>query len=336
MELSEFKKIIDKHLIEFLDSKFIKLAPNSNKEILDIFNQLKIISSDGKRIRPYIAYLSYKASEGNDDIEIVKLLTFIEVFHLFCLIHDDIMDKADERHGVKTIHKFLAESSYQDYGNSQAILVGDLMLSWSFEILRKNCPSDIEAKSIQEIFQKMVDEVSLGQMLDLNLKKNKTATDKEIIQKMLLKTAGYSFINPFLIGAALAGNSDEEFYTDLGTHLGLAFQIQDDLIDIEGGQSGKTTFNDISEHQPTLISNYVLENGSHKQKELLNNKFGNNLDQEDKKVLKDMFRESGAIEFGQKQVDINIDKARKLIQDKNNPDHKAFLNLINIIQNRKN
>ena len=336
MELSEFKKIIDKNLLEFLDSKINNLTPNSNKEILDIFNHLREISSEGKRIRPYIAYLSYKVSGGTDEKEAIKFFTFIEIFHLFCLIHDDIMDQADIRHGVSTIHKFISEKSNEQYGNSQAMLVGDMMLSWSHELLQNSLFGSSEIKDIQNIFHKMIDEVCVGQMLDLSLKNKKTATNEEIMQKMLLKTAGYSFTNPFLIGSALAGKKNDDFFMSLGKHLGLAFQIQDDIIDIEGGESNKTSFNDVTEHQPTLISNYVLENGTPEQKKLLISMFGNILSEEDKIHLRKLFLKSGAIEFGQKEIDLNIDKARKLIREQNNPSYKVFLDLISVIENRKN
>lgn len=336
MELPQFKKIIDKHLQEFLDLKIGNFSNTTNKELYDILLHLKKISKEGKRIRPYVAYLSYKASGGNDDISAIKFLTFIEVFHLFCLIHDDIIDQADKRHNTKTIHKYISEKSNERYGDSQAILVGDLVLSWSLELTQNDLfPSKIN-KNIQSIFFKMVDEVILGQMLDLSLKNKKSALNEEILQKMLLKTAGYSFTNPFIIGAALAGVNDDDFYKELGTCLGLAFQMQDDLLDIVGIEIGKTLFNDVSENQPTLITNYILENGTIEQKEILKKMFGNILNEDEKLRLRKTFEDSGAIEFAQREIDLNIDKAREIINEQKNPKNNLFLDLVKLIGNRKN
>lgn len=333
MELKDFKKDIDKEIIAFFKNKLSSLSKYQNLEMDQLFEHVGKILLEGKRIRPYLAYLSYKSFGGKEDKKVIKFLSFIEIFHIFCLVHDDILDKADERHGVKTINKL--------YGNSQAMLIGDLLFSWSWEILLTNNNINKETiERIEKIFLEMIDEVFTGQMIDLNISSKNKVSNQEILQKMLLKTAGYSFIKPMMIGSVLAGvtKKDYDFIREFGTELGLAFQIQDDLLDIgyESKTTKKSAFNDIEQHQHTLFTNYVFEKGTSKQKEILNNLFGKKIKSRDRERLREVFFQSGAIKYGKELVLKHLNQAEKML-DKSVMDTKSkklFSDLISGLINR--
>lgn len=348
IELSDFKRKIDKYLLDFLNQKIESLPPHKNEEIEEIFTHLKTFAKEGKRIRSYIAFLGYKLSGGKEEEKAIKLFISIELFHAFCLIHDDIMDKAASRHGIKTIHKFVSDSVKNDkfvnpqhFGDSQAILIGDSLLAWTLEVLFKNKDFSIERiDRAREIFFKMGDEVLVGQMIDVDMARREKVTNEQIIQKMFLKTATYSFIRPLMIGAYLAKDvkSEEKIFKDLGKYLGLAFQIQDDLLDIKYDQSKtqKTSFNDVSQHQHTLLSNFIFENGTPEQKNILKQLFGSQLSQADKEKLRMVFHDSGAIKYAEKEIINNINLAKDLLNKRviNGESKTLFLKLINDLSQR--
>lgn len=336
MNLKDFKNKIDKEILIFLDSKISSLSKYKTNDLdYRVFDQLLKLLRSGKRIRSYVAFLSYKAHGGKDDKNAIKLSSFLEIFHAFCLVHDDIMDDADQRHGVKTINK--------RYGNSQAILIGDFLFSWAWEILLTNKEFDEKSlERIKRIFLEMIDEVFVGQMMDLNITAKHKVSNEEIVNKMLLKTAGYSFIKPMIIGAYLARNikDEEKSIEEFGKYLGLAFQIQDDLLDIkfESSQTKKSDFNDVTQHQHTLFTNFVFEKGANEQKQILKDLFGKKLNKTDKVVLRKVFIDSGAIDYGEKEVTNNLNLASKsLSKIKIHEKYKSlFLELVNDLIGRSN
>lgn len=234
MNLQDFKKEFNIHLESFLNKKIEQIKSyTKNPSIIDYIKHTnKIALSGGKRIRPFIAYLSYFAF-GGEEKEIIKSLVSLEIFHLFCLIHDDIMDRDQLRHGVPTSHIYIAKElkkegckNYEHFGISQAILIGDLFLNWAWEIVGRQ-------KNLDTLFSEMVDGTAIGQMLDVE-SKNKAISQDSIYEINYLKTARYSFIYPLLIGASLARNLNAEeikFFKNLGLNLGIAFQAQDDIFD---------------------------------------------------------------------------------------------------------
>jgi geranylgeranyl diphosphate synthase, type I len=268
--LKLFKKEFDVCLERYLDKKIANISKfTKDRFILDYIEYLKNISlSGGKRIRPYLAYLMYQTLCGQENKKVLEFLVFLEIFHIFCLIHDDIMDKSNLRHGIPTVHLHILNllkkekriGDLNHVSNSQAILLGDILLTWSQEIINsdKNFSQKIVGH-VNKYFYKMVDEVCVGQMIDVDITTRKDVSEEVIDEKTRLKTAGYSFIKPLLIGAALSGkiNQDiETFCREFGLKMGIAFQTQDDLLDITASDSklGKTTSSDKSQNQHTYFS----------------------------------------------------------------------------------
>jgi geranylgeranyl diphosphate synthase, type I len=269
-DLIAFKKKFDVLLEKYLNQKVQNISKfTGDPSVQNYINYLKKISlSGGKRIRPYLAYLIYQTLSDKEDNNVLKFLIFLEIFHIFCLIHDDIMDKSSLRHGIPTVNAYVLNylkkekrlGDLNHVGNSQAILLGDILLTWSQEIINsnKNFPQAI-IHNVNKYFYRMVNEVSVGQMIDVDMATRENVSKELIDEKTRLKTAGYSFINPLLIGAALYGKDNDEikkFCKEFGLAMGIAFQTQDDLLDVTSSDKklGKTASLDQSQNQHTYFT----------------------------------------------------------------------------------
>ncbi len=269
-DLEIFKEKFCPYLKDYLNKKILDIKKYTrNKSVIDYINYAKKITLiNGKRIRPYIAYLMYESLGGKNMKNALKLLVSLEIFHSFGLMHDDIIDKGTFRHGTLTTHIYITNKLKKEkrqgdliyIGNSQAILLGDILFSWAMEGLNTN--TDFNPKIISKViklFYQMADEVIVGQMLDVDITTRHKVSKELIDEKIRLKTAGYSFIKPLQIGASLAGgetNEVEKFCKEFGLAMGVSFQAQDDLMDIisTDEQLQKTTSSDQSQHQHTYFT----------------------------------------------------------------------------------
>lgn len=349
--LKEFKDILNPLLNDFVDQKTKQLLTNTKDPFIKDFVSYSrnLIVGGGKRIRPYMAYLAYKAFGGINEEGIMNIFISLELFHNFCLIHDDVIDKGKTRHSEKTIHEFVLEKlkkekrigNLEHVANSQAILIGDIIYSWLIELFfdNKNLKNLEIAK---QYFYLMTNEVLMGQIIDTDLATRDNPDLNLIEEKTRLKTSRYSFVRPMQIGAILANKDhrQDDFFEILGTNLGMAFQIKDDLLDIMGNQNKiqKTPLLDITQHQHTFFTYYVFNKGTNDQKSLLSNYFGKQLLESDKKILRSMFEQSGAISYGEKIIQENFSKAKSLIENAHLEKElkQKFLGLIKLIEKRKN
>lgn len=275
-DIGIFKQKFDPYLQDYLDKK-TKSIINYTKDssVIDYINYAKKITlSGGKRIRPYVAYLIYQALCGKDNPpsdgeKVLKLLVSLEIFHSFCLAHDDIIDKANLRHGISTSHVYIGnelkkriDNNYEHFGISQAILVGDLLFNWACEIISLS-----SEKNVRKFFFEMVEGTVIGQMLDVESKSNKNITEDLISEINYLKTARYTFIYPLFIGASLSGSLTAEmkkFCNELGLNLGMAFQAQDDIFDSDNKkyiESQKKLIKNNMETARKLIEKSKMETG---------------------------------------------------------------------------
>ena len=212
-----------------------------------------IMGLGGKRIRPLVCLMT--ANIFNDDLSGIYPLSYaVEMFHNFTLLHDDIMDNAEIRRGKPTVHK--------KYDNNTAILSGDLMMIKSFQyILNTKIETENKIK-ILDLFTKTAIEVCEGQQYDMDFESMRSL-DIDIYLKMIkLKTAvllAYSFKSGALAGGA--SEKDAELFYDYGINLGLAFQIQDDLLDLYGDEKvfGKIKGGDILQKKKSYLYLKALE-----------------------------------------------------------------------------
>jgi len=217
-----------------------------------------ILQIGGKRIRPVMCLM------GNElfaeiSADAYHVAAAIELFHNFSLIHDDIMDKAPLRRGVETVHI--------KYGESTALLAGDVMLVKSYDYLSK-IKADHLPKVLQ-LFNKVGREVCEGQQLDMDFEQKETVQLEEYVHMITLKTSvllAASLQLGAILGGA-AGDSQHHLY-EFGKNLGIAFQIQDDYLDAFGDPEkfGKQVGGDIMANKKTFLMIHALETASPEQR----------------------------------------------------------------------
>jgi len=247
--------------------------------------------SGGKRVRPAMVYYGYLL--GGGDIKrgrkenILKASMAIELIHSFLLVHDDIIDRDAKRHGVATIHehyKLIAKRIFpktdkDHFGNSMAIIVGDLAASMANEILfESNFPPETIIRALKQL-QKIVYTTIPGEMLDVVMEAKGEATEEEILKMHEGKTAFYTFEGPLHLGIILANNKSKDLLDDVSDYsksIGKAFQIRDDILGVFGDEKklGKPVGSDVVEGKQTLLVIKALENGNKDQRETLEDLLG--------------------------------------------------------------
>ncbi|MDY0082707.1 MAG: polyprenyl synthetase family protein [Ignavibacteriaceae bacterium] len=218
-----------------------------------------ILESCGKRLRPLLVILSAMAA-GAKPQKVYNAALSVEMLHNFTLVHDDIMDNADLRRGNLTLHK--------KYNLNTAILAGDSLLAVAYEYLLKDC--DINAQQVISSFTNGLVKVCEGQSLDTEFERQANVTLAEYIDMITKKTAAL-LQTCCEIGAYLGNgkNNDINALSDYGKHLGIAFQIQDDLLDITADKAefGKRIGGDLLEGKKTFLFLVALDKAAGKDKE---------------------------------------------------------------------
>ena len=232
----------------------------------------------GKRIRP-VACLLVANIFTKDIKKALPIAYSIEMFHNFTLMHDDIMDDADLRRAEPTVHV--------KYNINTAILSGDLMMIMSYKHIL-NCCTDLVLKDkLLKLFTDTAIEVCEGQQYDMDFENKKEVSLSDYLLMIKLKTA-VLLAGTFKAGALIGGASDMDaahFY-NLGLNLGLAFQIQDDLLDTFGDQDifGKKIGGDIIQNKKTYLYLKALELADSNQKAKLISLYNDNLMKKDDKI----------------------------------------------------
>jgi geranylgeranyl diphosphate synthase type II len=210
-----------------------------------------ILNSGGKRLRPLLVLLSSKAVGGKFE-NAYNAAAAVEMLHNFTLVHDDIMDNADKRRGRLTLHK--------KYDHNTAILAGDSLLSVAYEYLLKDCNGN--SKEVINSFTHGLIEVCEGQSLDTDFELRKNVSLSEYLLMIKKKTAAMAEMC-CRIGALLGGGTKAQVNAlgNYGLNLGIAFQIQDDLLDISADEKkfGKTIGGDLVEGKKTFLFLEALE-----------------------------------------------------------------------------
>jgi geranylgeranyl diphosphate synthase type II len=216
----------------------------------------------GKRVRPVMCLMG---NELFDEItaDAWNVATAIELFHNFTLIHDDIMDKAPLRRGMETVH--------EKYGESTALLAGDVMLVVAYDYLNKISPTYL--RRIIQLFNQTAKEVCEGQQLDMDFEK-KEGVDFSSYENMISLKTSVLLAASLKMGAILGGalERNQNLLYEFGRKLGLAFQVQDDYLDAFGDADkfGKQIGGDIKANKKTFLLIHALETASSSQKEQLN------------------------------------------------------------------
>jgi geranylgeranyl diphosphate synthase, type I len=257
----------------FLDEQAERLAP-LGADAARLLAEARAIVSGGKRFRAAFCYWGHRAVAGPaavDDDALMRACASLELLHASALVHDDYMDASDTRRGRPATHRGFADEHRDDrwrgdpeqYGASAAILLGDLLLSWSDELLRR-CGLPLERVGpALDVFDRCRSEVITGQFLDVSVQARGVADVDAAMTVLRYKSAKYSVERPLHIGATLAGASDAE-RADLsafGLPLGEAFQLRDDLLGVYGdpAATGKPAGDDLVEGKRTVLVALALD-----------------------------------------------------------------------------
>ena len=295
----------------------------------------------GKRFRALFAVHGFRAVRPLDingpvDAEFGSILDVacaLELFHAAALIHDDVIDRSDTRRGRASVHQRFTSlhgehghrGAPEHFGISSAILLGDLLQSWSDELLDRACDSTEDrsaARAARAHFNRMRSEVAVGQYLDvLEEQRSSFADHAEQLDRstrvLVYKSAKYSVEAPLLIGGALAGATAEQEagLAGFGLPVGVAFQLRDDLLGVFGDEelTGKPSGDDLVEGKRTVLVTLAREALPGTQRRIFDDLLGTDLDAEQVFMLQRTIRDSGAEQQIEEMISRNIERAHQAL-----------------------
>jgi len=289
--------------------------PQKPKELYEPVSYL--MSLGGKRLRPVLLLMAVDLFKGKVT-DAIKPALAIEVFHNFTLMHDDIMDKAPLRRGNPTVH--------EKWNEAIAILSGDVMLIEAYKLLVHVDPKILP--HILNIFNETAVGVCEGQQIDMNFEQRQVVQIDEYLEMIKLKTA--VLLGGALKMGALIGKAEEkeaQLLYDFGVNLGIAFQLQDDILDVYGDPEkfGKQIGGDILSNKKTFLLIKALETANKEQYEELEELlFDKNIRPEDKiKRVTSIYN------------DLNIKELAEDVMSGFAEKGLSALNKVNIPKNRK-
>ncbi len=266
LKLGGFKAAIDKQLELYFDKAILE-AEKKDVLIAEALRHTKIIAlAGGKRIRGALIYNAYLGFGGKEKTKILKIAAAIELVHLFLLMHDDIIDRGQLRHGEMTLHEMFAKKyakkgradAAEHFGESMAIIVGEYLYVQAQEmILDAGFDRELTISALSEL-QAIVATTIIGQAQDIYIAFDEKNSEQQILNMYENKTARYTFEGPLKLGAIFAECYDKKTLALLSGYavpLGIAFQIQDDILGVFGktGEMGKSDISDIEEGKKTLM-----------------------------------------------------------------------------------
>lgn len=305
---SDAKELVDQYLTDYSAKKRAEslLVGAGYSTLWDSID--KLFKAGGKRFRPYMTLLAYQTfAEDKDITDIVPAAASQELLHIAMLIHDDIIDRDTTRWGIPnitgqydTIYSNLVkdDTERRHYAEASALLAGDVLLSEAHLVLFTTCVPSLNVYKAQNMLAQSVFRVVGGELLDTEA----AFQPREAVDALAIateKTASYSFIGPLLAGAYLAGAKDEDVahLTRFGHALGIAYQLQDDILGIFGEEelSGKSVTSDITEGKRTYLIQKFYEKADKDQIRAFESVFGNQSATPDEiQKVRDLLVDSGA------------------------------------------
>lgn len=319
-QLLEYQKVLQKKIDELS-------FPEEPKNLYDPLRYF--LTLGGKRTRPTLTLLGCGLF-GQPGIKAINAAVAVELFHNFTLIHDDIMDDAPLRRGKSTVH--------EKWNSNIGILSGDVLFVEAYKQLARH-EADVLPRLLS-IFSRTAKEVCEGQQMDMDFENRNDVSIEEYIEMIRLKTS-------VLLGAALemgaviakADSKDVEKVYEFGMNVGLAFQLQDDILDLyaDPEKFGKQVGGDILSNKKTylLIKAQELANGEQQKQleDILENQKG-----EDKvSNARTLFDELGVKKAAQTRMDAYYQKAKESMNQIDVPDENksSLLEVAEVLMNRE-
>ncbi len=280
------QKVVEQHL-----DRQRRLLTELGPDVQPILDGISSLLSTGKRLRSAFCYWGWRGAGGANNAQIVEAAAAFEFFQAAALLHDDVMDDSDTRRGQPAMHRRLAAQHEQRgwfgdsarFGESAAILAGDLCLSWSDELFAHCGLPTHDVARARPTFDVMRTQLMAGQYLDLLgqvLPAEQGGGSIERAHRVITyKSAKYSIEHPLLIGGQLADATPELLasYSAYALPLGTAFQLRDDLLGVFGDPhlTGKPAGDDLREGKRTVLLAEAFATADAEQSALLRDQIGN-------------------------------------------------------------
>ncbi|MFD9010379.1 polyprenyl synthetase family protein [Streptomyces sp. NPDC059552] len=322
IDLDGLGQAVEERLAEFLDGK--AAAVEAGVLPGEVVEELRrFVFAGGKRLRPVLCLLGWHAAGGDTvPATVVRVAASLEMFHAFALIHDDVIDNSATRRGGPTVHVALAArhrdgldaQRARDLGRGVAVLIGDLALAWSDELLHTAGMTPAQWEAVLPVVDVMRTEVMGGQYLDVVGAGGLAGDVERALSVVRYKTAKYTCERPLHIGAALAGGTSEVMRacTAFAMPLGEAFQLRDDLLGVFGdpAQTGKSCLDDLRGGKSTVLMALAVRAADAGQLRDLHALVGNPvLDGPGASRVRDILRATGAVEAAEQMIKARHEQA---------------------------
>lgn len=305
-DLDGLSRAINLRLSAFLEERRTALPDGA----LLVDEIARLVDAGGKRLRPSFCYWGFRSAGGAHDEQILSAAASLELLHTFAIVHDDIMDRSDERRGEPTVHV--------KHGNEVALLVGDLALVLADDLFFSSGFAPPVLQRAFAAYSRMRQEVIAGQFLDIRAG-TLPEMDVELARRIaIMKSGRYSIQEPLVIGASLAGADDRHVarLSELGEPLGEAFQLRDDLLGLFGEPSsiGKSIDSDIREGKRHLLYAYAIETLEGEDREFYVRRWGGaHLTDEEIERLRSLVESSGARSRAERHLAVLEKRAASLL-----------------------
>ncbi len=320
--LKYYLSVKDKFILKMEDYNSLFVKGYSNRFLEEALEQFVSSNKGGKFLRASLIALGYQSC-GNDDDKYLPLGIALELFQTSILIHDDIIDKADKRRGMDTIplkyQKLYSdpikcdksfEDKRKDIGTSMALCLGDMGFYLALQVIAQNYKDNENLGRVLEYYNSVAIKTCEGEMVDVILPFYEEFFDSfddlesHVMEIYKLKTAWYTVVGPYCLGAILGGLSSDKVQRleEALLGLGIAFQIKDDLLGIYGDEAhiGKSVTSDVKEFKQTILYSYVVNT---EYKDELLKYYGKDIKVSDMDKIKDIFDKSGAYDYAHKMMD---------------------------------
>jgi geranylgeranyl diphosphate synthase type I len=347
--LKSVRSAVEEELSIFLnrESAYLNSISSDLSPVSDSLTSFLLDS--GKRLRPLFAYAGFAAAGGSLEKSAIRAMAALELLQACALIHDDLMDGSDTRRGKPSIHRHFESVHVQDqldgfapqYGLSAAVLLGDLALVWSDQMLNTAGLTTEQFARVLPFYNEMRVELMAGQFLDIHEQTQKDTSVDRSMKIARYKSGKYTIERPLHLGAAMTSSSKEvtDALSAYGLPLGEAFQLRDDLLGVFGDPSvtGKPAGDDLREGKRTVLIAMTHERQSPAQLEICKKYFGKpDIDAEGVATLQEIIESTGARAELEATIDRLTDQALTAAQSQVfTDDGKALLvELANIATKR--
>jgi geranylgeranyl diphosphate synthase type I len=311
-----FRAAVQSSLDTFVDGRGLTLEQLGD-DATRLVSAARDSVTGGKRLRAAFCWWGYRAVRDDvpDEPALLRAGAALELLHASALVHDDYMDSSDTRRGRPATHKAF-EAAHRgagwrggasQYGAAAAILLGDLLLCWSDELLRTcGLPHDVVRRALG-LFDITRTEVITGQFLDVSVQARGASDVDQAMRVLRYKSAKYSVERPLHVGATLAGGGEDllEHLSGFGLPLGEAFQLRDDLLGVFGDPAvtGKPAGDDLTEGKRTVLVALALERASAADAKRLDDALGSTLGPDEVQELRRIIDGCGAQDEVERRIE---------------------------------